>query len=87
MENNENPMNAVGLNKDSFEWYRRYWLFVLILLFALGGTVIGLVILSKGDVYKKENGTYQPISKKEKVILVVIAIIGTILVASRLFAL
>ncbi len=67
-----------GKAADQVSWYRKYWWFAVIFLFAPFGLIIGLVLLLGSDtVYKKskQDNLYHPISSKEKTILIVIAVI------------
>jgi hypothetical protein len=53
--------------------YRQYWIFGIIFLFL--PIIIGLILLFTGDVYKKVNNVWTPISRREKITLIVIAIL------------
>jgi len=56
-------------------FYRRYWPFGLIFMFAPLGVLFGIIVLATGTIYRTKNGQTSPISTKEKITLTVVAII------------
>jgi hypothetical protein len=52
--------------------YRQYWPFAVIYLLLPLGVVIGIILLLTGDVYRKSQGVFKPISAAEKVALIII---------------
>jgi hypothetical protein len=64
-------------------FYRQYWPFAIIFILAPFGLLIGLLILSTGDIYKNNHGTYAAISQKEKITLMAVAIILQLLAVGK----
>lgn len=76
------PQSQQPLAQEKPAFYRQYWPFGLIYIFAPFGLIFGIIVLLTGDVYKKTNGTYASISRREKITLLIIGallqLIGTI---------
>jgi hypothetical protein len=68
------PQPQQPLSQEKPAFYRQYWPFGLIFIFAPFGLIFGIIILLTGEVYKNTNGTYFPISKKEKTTLLIVGI-------------
>lgn len=67
------PTDASPVPANKAPIYRQYWVFGAIYLIL--PMIIGLIILLTGDIYRMKNSVATPISKKEKMVLTVIAII------------
>ena len=58
-------------------FYRQYWPFGIIFIFAPLGLIFGIVVLLTGTVYKKQKDTsaYVSISKREKFTILIAAVL------------
>lgn len=78
------PQQPVAPATPNVPFYRSYWVFGAIYL--LLTPIIGLIILLTGDIYRKQkDGQVQPIRKREKVTLTIVAfLLWGFLIFSRL---
>ncbi len=72
----EAPVQQQPVANKEPAFYRKYWPFGLIFVFAPLGIIFGIYVLLTGDVFKndKTNGAYTPISKREKTTLIIIGL-------------